>query len=141
MIGWIYIFKIFYIALFWLCIISPVIFFVLLHFSKHKKRIILLLPLFSFALCNACIWSGFHYRMELRERFGRDERGNININRMPQDIRSKYDANDGHPRLRDCKGVLLWGWFALPFYCLTLSPFYLIILKTTRKSDNVPRGR
>lgn len=133
MIGWIYIFKIIYIILFWLAVISPLFFFVSFYFSKHKKSFIIMLPVASFIICNACIWSGYHYRMELRERFGKDESGNININCMPPEIRTEYDANSGHPRLRYCNGMLFWGWFALPGYCLILSPFYLLIVKIIKK--------
>jgi len=134
MIGWIYIFKIVYIVLFWLAVIFPLFFFISLYFSKHRKRILLLmLPLASFILCNACTWSGYHYRMELRDRFGKDEHGNINIRYMPPEIRTEYDDNDKHPRLRDCKAALIWGLFALPLYCLILSPFYLLMPVIFRK--------
>jgi len=147
-IGGIYIYKILYVSLFYFSIFFPVIFFSLLWFLNNKfgKKIvliyILLLPLFSFILCNACVWSGFHYRMELRERFGKDELGNININRMSCNIRTEYDANGGHPRQRNCIGMLFSGWFVLPLYCLALTPFYLFfqqVVKTWRGHIKEPR--
>ena len=54
-------------------------------------------------------WCGFHYRMELRDRYARTgsgwadsySRGPVDINKMPPEVRAEYEKHDSHPRARD----------------------------------------
>lgn len=70
---------------------------------------LLIFPLILSPLRIACVYSGWHYRMELRERFARTDRGfsdsytskAINIDLMPPAIRAEYAKHDYHPRFRD----------------------------------------
>ena len=56
-------------------------------------------------------WCGFHYRMELRDRFARTDhgwtdpysRGPVDIDKMPPEIRAEYAKHNCHPRQRDLK--------------------------------------
>ena len=57
-------------------------------------------------------WCGFHYRMELRDRYARDSMGLVNINKMPPVIRSEYAKHNYHPRARDLKAQMI-GCFAM----------------------------
>ena len=45
--------------------------------------------------------------MELRDRWGRDSLGNVNINLMPPNIRREYAKHDYHPRERNLKGAII----------------------------------
>ena len=46
-------------------------------------------------------WCGFHYRMELYDRFAKTSQGWHNINVMPPEVRAEYEKHDSHPRARD----------------------------------------
>ena len=73
---------------------------------RVKKAFFLWLLIFPLVLSPfqiACIYSGWHYRMELRERFGKDSHGWCNINCMPPVIRAEYAKHNYHPRFRDIK--------------------------------------
>ena len=48
-------------------------------------------------------WCGFHYRMELYERYARTPEGWHNINVMPPEPRAEYAKHNYHPRARDLK--------------------------------------
>jgi len=68
-------------------------------------------------------WCGYHYRMELRDRYAVDRddltdpwaRKNVNINRMPPELRAEYAKHDYHPRARDMKAQAL--------FCIVIFPF------------------
>ena len=74
---------------------------------------LLIFPLILSPLQIAGVYSGWHYRMELRERFARTDRGfsdsftskSINIALMPPAIRAEYAKHDYHPRFRDMKAL------------------------------------
>lgn len=75
---------------------------------------LLIFPLLLQPLNIAFIYCGWHYRMELRERFARTDRGwndsytsgCININLMPSAVRTEYARHDYHPRFRDMKAMI-----------------------------------
>ena len=54
-------------------------------------------------------WCGFHYRMELRDRYARTgsgwtddfSRGPVDISKMPPEVRAEYAKHNYHPRARD----------------------------------------
>ena len=59
-------------------------------------------------------WCGFHYRMELYDRFARTSQGWHNINVMPPEIRAEYAKHNYHPRARDLKAQM--------FGCIAMIP-------------------
>lgn len=63
-------------------------------------------PLLFGAVNFGVTWCGFHYRMELRDRWGTN-RGSVNIDRMPPNIRREYAKHDYHPRERNLKGAII----------------------------------
>ena len=46
-------------------------------------------------------WCGFHYRMELYDRFAKTPQGWHDIRVMPPEARAEYEKHDSHPRTRD----------------------------------------
>ncbi len=67
---------------------------------------LLLLPCVILPLDIGSTWCGWHYRMELRDRYAVDEHGWINIDRMPPEIRAEYAKHDYQPRFRDIKAQI-----------------------------------
>ena len=59
-------------------------------------------------------WCGFHYRMELYDRFARTPQGWHDIRVMPPEVRAEYAKHDYHPRARNLK--------AQPITCIVLLP-------------------
>ena len=59
-------------------------------------------------------WCGFHYRMELRDRYARDSTGLVNIDKMHPVIRAEYAKHDYHPRFRDMKAQMIGCIAMLP---------------------------
>ena len=72
-------------------------------------------------------WCGFHYRMELRDRYARTgsgwtddfSRGPVDINKMPPEPRAEYEKHDCHPRARDVYGGIAVCILILPFLYLS----------------------
>jgi len=67
---------------------------------------VLLLPCVILPLDVGRTWCGWHYRMELRDRYAVDEHGWLYIDRMPPEIRAEYAKHDYHPRFRDIKAQI-----------------------------------
>ena len=63
-------------------------------------------------------WCGFHYRMELRDRYAKTPQGWHSINVMPPEIRAEYAKHDYHPRARDLKAQTAGCIVMLPFLYL-----------------------
>ena len=63
-------------------------------------------------------WCGFHYRMELYDRYARTPQGWHNINVMPPEPRAEYAKHDYHPRARDVYGGIAGCIVMLPFLYL-----------------------
>ena len=67
-------------------------------------------------------WCGWHYRMELRDRYARDKTGwtdsfakyPVNIRKMPPAILAEYAKHDYHPRFRDIKAQIVGCIVMLP---------------------------
>ena len=59
-------------------------------------------------------WCGWHYRMELYDRFARTPQGWHDIDVMPPEPRAEYAKHDYHPRARDV--------LAGPVRCVILLP-------------------
>ena len=88
-----------------------------LYHRKRKAFFITLaaLPLVILPIAVATTWSGWHYRMELRDRFA----PNTNINQMPPAIHAEYARHDFRPRFRDVKAMILWNLLLiLPASCI-----------------------
>ena len=79
----------------------------------RRKRIfflwLALFPLVLQSLSVAATYSGWHYRMELRDRFAQVPGipGAIDIDRMPPVIRAEYAKHNCHPRFRDIKAGIV----------------------------------
>ena len=104
------IFSIIYECRLWLIIPLAVVWSVFLSMQLyHRKRkaffiTLAALPLVILPIAVATTWSGWHYRMELRDRFA----PNTNINQMPPAVHAEYARHDFHPRFRDVKAMILW---------------------------------
>ena len=113
------IFNIIYECRLWLLVPLAITWFVyaaiLLHRRKHFFFVWLLaLPLVILPIAVATTWSGWHYRMELRDRFA----PNTNINQMPPAVHAQYARHDFHPRFRDVKAMILWNLLLIPLTAL-----------------------
>ena len=116
-----------------------------------RKPVLLLVcvifPLLFGALNFGVIWCGFHYRMELRDRYGKTPEGWVNIDRMPPEIRREYAKHDYHPRERNLKGAIIQipvlAVLMLLFSGVTWCVILLMdgITKTVRNIKNNRRDR
>ena len=60
-------------------------------------------------------WCGWHYRMELRDRYAVNEHGvAVDIDRMPPEVHAEYAKHDYRPRLRDVLAGQVWCVLLLP---------------------------
>ena len=66
---------------------------------------LLIFPLVLSPLQIACVYSGWHYRMELYDRFAKTPHGWHDIDYMPPEIRAEYAKHNYHPRFRDMKSM------------------------------------
>ena len=114
-----------------------------LHFRLKKSFFLwlLILPLFIQVLHIGTIWCGWHYRMELRERFARTPAGDININRMPSVIRHEYAKHGYHPRFRDIKAQFAATLLLFPLLYLAGGGFFVLFtfLRNSRTQEESPQ--
>lgn len=82
---------------------------------------LLIFPLVVMPLWIGLTWCGWHYRMELRQRFAAysSEAHAYSLGRMPANIRAEYARNDYHPRFRDIKAQVL--------FTIAFTPILLVI--------------
>ena len=66
---------------------------------------LLIFPLVLSPLQIACVYSGWHYRMDLYDRFAKTPHGWHDIDYMPPAIRAEYAKHDYRPRFRDIKAL------------------------------------
>ena len=91
---------------------------------RQKKKMfflwLLALPLIIMPAVVATTWCGWHYRMELRNRFAQNPQlaNAIDINRMPPAIQAEYARHDYHPRFRDVKAMAVWNLLSFPLIFL-----------------------
>ena len=137
------IFSIIYECRLWLIIPLAVVWFVFLSMQLyHRKRkaffiTLAALPLAILPLAVATTWSGWHYRMELRDRFA----PNTNINQMPPAVHAEYARHDFHPRLRDVKAMILWNLLLMPLTVLGGGAVWLMVKKAPAKeASNQPEA-
>ena len=137
------IFSIIYECRLWLIIPLAVVWFVFLSMQLyHRKRkaffiTLAALPLAILPIAVATTWSGWHYRMELRDRFA----PNTNINQMPPAVHAEYARHDFHPRLRDVKAMILWNLLLMPLTALGGGAVWLMVKKAPAKeASNQPEA-
>ena len=116
----------------------------------RRKRIfflwLALFPIVIQGLGVAAIYSGWHYRMELRDRFARrpdDPPTYININLMPPAIRAEYAKHNYRPRYRDIKASIAGIIVMTPLlYAVggTLFAIAVIWHNSKKKSDPGPEA-
>jgi hypothetical protein len=142
------IFNIIYECRLWLLVPLAIAWFVyaaiLLRHGKHFFFVWLLaLPLAILPLAVTTTWSGWHYRMELRDRFAQipNQNGAIDINLMPPSIHAEYARHDFHPRLRDVKAIILWNLLLMPLTALGGGAVWFMVKKAPAKeSSNQPEA-
>ena len=79
-------------------------FYALLLMIRLDRRFWWWLLLLSFVILPLGIgftWCGWHYRMELYDRFARRPQGWHDLRVMPPEVRAEYAKHDSHPRARD----------------------------------------
>jgi hypothetical protein len=143
------IFNIIYECRLWLIIPLAVVWSVFLSMQLyHRKRkaffiTLAALPLAILPLAVTTTWSGWHYRMELRDRFAQipNQNGAIDINLMPPSIHAEYARHDFHPRLRDVKAIILWNLLLMPLTALGGGAVWFMVKKAPAKeSSNQPEA-
>ena len=82
-------------------------------------------------------WCGFHYRMELYDRFAKTPQGWHNINVMPPEARAEYAKHDYHPRARDLKAQTAGCIVMLPFlyFCGGIGWGITLLIRKTGKNQ------
>ena len=80
-------------------------FYFLFRLKKVFFLWLLIFPLFLSPLQIAFVYSGWHYRMELYDRFAKTPHGWHDIDCMPPMIRAEYAKHNYHPRFRDMKAL------------------------------------
>ena len=89
-------------------------------------------------------WCGWHYRMELRDRYAVDEHGWMNIYRMPPEVHAEYAKHDYRPRCRDVMGAAVWCVLLLPvvygFGGLGWTCAVLVRGKNEKRGEDGPDG-
>lgn len=110
-----------------------------LYFICRIKKIIflwlLIFPLIIQPLQIAAVWSGWHYRMELRNRFAQARPGfydsftpaPINIKLMPPEIYKEYAKHNFSPRYRDIKALIAGTIVFTPVLYIIGGALYLLI--------------
>ena len=111
---------------------------------KRKQFLLTSAAFLMFCLLNAAFtWSGWHYRMELRERYAAirlpatgGQKG-YDIGRMPADIRREY-AKDGYgPRRRAVAAQVVWLILLIPLTLAGQGMLYLAFFRR-KKGENAP---
>ena len=80
-------------------------FYFLFRLKKVFFLWLLIFPLLISPLQIACVYSGWHYRMELYDRFAKTPHGWHDIDCMPPAIRAEYAKHNYRPRFRDIKAL------------------------------------
>ena len=120
-------------------------FYFLFQLKKVYFLWILIFPLLLQPLNLAVTYCGWHYRMELRERFAKTDYGYsdsyssraVNIDLMPPEIRAEYARNNYHPRFRDMKAMIIGTIVLTPILYLSGGGLFgLIFLIRKRKRSS-----
>ncbi len=105
---------------------------------------LLIFPLVISPLQIAFVYSGWHYRMELRDRFGTYPRGkmngviskSVNINLMPPEIRAEYAKHNYHPRYRDMKAITVRAIVFTSFFYVLGGLGYWAVFLFRKRNEN-----
>ena len=104
-------------------------FYLLFRLKKLFFLWLLIFPLVLQPLNLAATWCGWHYRMELYDRFAKTIHGWHDIDCMPPTIRAEYAKHNYHPRYRDLKAMAVGTIVITPIlYALGGLTFVTIIL-------------
>ena len=87
----------------------------MIHLNRRFWLWLLILPCVILPMQAGFTWCGFHYRMELYDRYARTPEGWHNIDVMPPEPRAEYAKHDHHPRARDVYGGIAACIWLLPF--------------------------
>ncbi len=108
---------------------------------KLKKVFFLWLLIFPLVLAPlhiAFVYSGWHYRMELYDRYAKAPHGGHDIDCMPPPIRAEYAKHDYHPRFRDMKAMVFGTIVITPFLYVMGSLAFLVLAllrRLTKRPD------
>ena len=110
---------------------------------RRQKSFLIVLAALLFILqlmTIATTWSGWHYRMELRDRFAKvpNLQDAINIDLMPPAIHAEYAKHDYHPRFSDVKRMILWNILLFPVTCLIVLIAWTMYHKNGILNDSQP---
>ena len=104
-------------------------FYLLFRLKKLFFLWLLIFPLVLSPLQIACVYSGWHYRMELYNQFAKTPHGWHDIDCMPPTIRAEYAKHNYRPRFRDMKAMAVGTIvITLILYALGGLTFVTIIL-------------
>ena len=104
-------------------------FYLLFRLKKLFFLWLLIFPLVLSPLQIACVYSGWHYRMELYNQFAKTPHGWHDIDCMPPTIRAEYAKHNYRPRFRDMKAMAVGTIVITPIlYALGGLTFVTIIL-------------
>jgi len=118
--------------------------FCVIILRKRKQFLLTSAAFLTFCLLSAAFtWSGWHYRMELRERYaavrlpGTGGQKVYDIGRMPADIRREY-AKDGYrPRRRAVAAQVVWLILLTPLTLAGQGILYIAFFRR-KKDENAP---
>lgn len=99
---------------------------------------LLIYPLVLSPLHIAFVYSGWHYRMELYDRYAKAPNGGHDIDCMPPPIRAEYAKHDYHPRFRDMKAMVFGTIVITPFLYIMGGLAFLVLAllrRLTRRPD------
>ena len=118
-------------------------FYALLLMIRLNRRFwlwlwLLILPCVILPMQTGFTWCGFHYRMELYDRYARTQEGWHNINVMPPEPHAEYAKHDHHPRARDVYGGIAACIWILPFlyFCGGIGWGITSLIRKIPKQDN-----
>ena len=119
-------------------------FYLLFRLKKMFFLWLLIFPLVLSPLSIAFVYSGWHYRMELYDRFAKTPHGWYDIDCMPPEIRAEYAKHNYHPRFRGMKSMgvgtivltpLLYALGGLAFITISSIKSWLNRRKKDEKED------
>lgn len=102
------------------------------YFLFRLKKVfflwLLIFPIVLSPLHIAFVYSGWHYRMELYNRFAKDPHGYHDIACMPSEIRAEYAKHNYHPRFRDMKAMVIGTIVLTPLLYIPGGVIFALIL-------------
>ena len=116
-----------------------------LYFVIRVKKVfflwLLIFPLVLSPLQIACVYSGWHYRMELYDRFAKTPHGWHDIDYMPPVIRAEYAKHNYRPRFRDIKALVVGTIVITPILYLSGGLVFVIITLIKNWSSRLKKAK